>query len=300
MIKIIKNTFNNKILLILLILVILFIIININFKGCETKNIIKNINENFNNIINIGETTRDNSINNNSNKKTITLLYKLACPHSQLFMTTWQLLKDSITSDIEMIEIDCDKNSDICSRFNIKGVPALIITNGDKFKTLTGNLSFVDIVSELKLIGISIASIEGYINYISGHTVEGDERKTDDPDCPFVSFRKADRNTYCINSKSIYGCSTADEGSVVNEFDTAFSMIGGYLNGLPDKSNINKCALKHKNSIKTFELCDSNLLKNKKNYKNLIEDKKAINRFLKVDYNDNVPIVDAIMNACVN
>ena len=141
---------------------------------------------------------------------------------------------------------------------------------------------------------------EPFTDYISAHLIEKDPRKTTDKYCPFISFYQSDKDFYCASSDTLYGCTNATPGSGIEPYDAKFSVIGGYLGSLPDTSpaKMHRCALKHRDVIRNWNLCEGNRLAEKNNYAKYIDQKKAKDRFLKVNYKDNKKIVDAINYAC--
>lgn len=147
-----------------------------------------------------------------------------------------------------------------------------------------------------------VKGIDGFQNYITASQVEGDERKSDDPDCPFISFHEADKGLYCVDSRTMKGCVDATKGSGLNPDDATYGLVGGYLIGLPNptQTNMYKCAKKHKNAIKSFGLCNAKNLSNKSNYNSDVASNKSKSRFLKVDYDDNKKITNAISFACAS
>ncbi len=141
---------------------------------------------------------------------------------------------------------------------------------------------------------------EPFMDYVSAHTIEADPRKTTDPDCPFISFYQTDKDYFCASSDTFYGCANATSGSGVSPYDAAYGVVGGYLGSLPETSpaKMRKCAMGHRNVIRNWNLCEGNRLAEKKQYSTDIKNRKAVDRFLKVDYSDNVKIVDALNYAC--
>jgi hypothetical protein len=279
----------------------------------RTKNMY-NIEHFQSNLTNVGIDTRNNNEPIKNIDSSITLFYNLSCPRSQSFLTTWQLLKDNINNNVEMIEVECNKQPELCSRFHIKSVPSLFIST--KFTDSNGNITnneeliegdvpFNDLIYKLKMIGIYVSNLEGYIenfaDFISAHLIEGDPRKTDDPDCPYISFYKSGKDHYCADSDDLYGCTKGD-GDSISPFDAAFSVVGGYLLALPDNSpqKMQKCARKHSNMIRTFGLCNGKQLSEKGNYARDVLEETAVDRVLNVDYNDNTNIISSINNACGN
>lgn len=239
---------------------------------------------------------------NNRVEKTVTLFYSSSCPHSQAFFPTWQLIKENLPADTEYVEVECHTEKNECKRNHVESIPSILLEVDEDRRMLEGNRDYQNIVEECKLMGINLhqQEVENFVDYISAHVVEGDTRKTTDPDCPYISFYKSGRTHYCADSNEIYGCTDAGPGSGVHPFDAAYSVVGGYLNSLPDNSpkNMNKCAATHKNMIRTFGLCDAGLLATKSKYATNVAEKTAKDRFLKVNYQDNKNITNAINHAC--
>lgn len=278
---------------------------NQRIKLFQTKDDINNkINNNINNKIKLIESKAllnktQNKKNNTLDNVKIKLFYNVSCPHSQTFLPTWKLIKDSIQSNVKTEEYECTVNKDVCVREKITVVPSLIIyTQSGKHK-IEGVRSYDDIKNELSTHNIILK--EYFQNYISALQVEGDERKTDDPDCPFISFYEADKNYYCADSRSIKGCINATPGSGIHPYDAAYGLVGGYLLGLPkkDQKTISKCAKKHKDIIRGLNLCNTQQLSEKAKYHSRVKDYRAKSRFNEVDYEDNIKISNGISSACL-
>lgn len=256
------------------------------------------------------------NLNESSNKRiTLKLFYSSKCSYSHAFMPIWFQLKDSISDKtINFEEYECSTNASLCSKENIKSVPTVIInieSSENENHKIEGARSLKNIKDELKHYGVLFnntndtndddnKTIEGYQNYITASQIEADERKTDDPDCPFISFYEAEKNYYCADSRTMRGCINATKGSGIAPFDAAYGLVGGYLNSLPNptQSNMNKCSKKHKEMIRRMGLCNIKNLIEKSNYGSDVSSNKAKDRFLKVDYDDNKKITNALSIAC--
>ena len=249
----------------------------------------------------------------------IVLLYKLNCPHSQLFIPTWNRVKENLPKKYIIEEIECSQDMSKCVEYGIEGVPALYLevekynvsTNETEFNThvINGNMSYIDLIENLKHKGVKLndIEIENYVNYISAAQMQNDEfNKNRDPDCPAMSFNMPEKGIYCVESldnlKMIKGCSNGSRGNPegLTDFDAAYNTFGTYLSSLPTPtaSNMSKCIKEYKNTVRQFGLCKPKELGIKSNYSNDIKNKKAKQKFLKTDYKNNQKISNALSYAC--
>jgi len=258
-----------------------------------------------------------NETKNNKTQKqhtlTIILFYSLTCPQCHRFLPTWNLVKESIPKGgANLTEIESSSNPEMAARYGISSVPTILIMRESKvIDTLLGEKTFEDIAKVLKMYGIQIekpdvkrtSSLEGFVDYISAAQIESEsssDRKTIDPDCPFISFYQSDKDYYCADSNYLYGCMNATSGSGIAPFDAAFGVIESYLLSLPDNNldKMKKCASNHSTEVKQWGLCNAIQLNNKSQYSNDIESGIATKPFLNVNYDDNKDVVNAINYAC--
>lgn len=249
----------------------------------------------------------------------IVLLYKLNCPHSQLFIPTWNRVKENLPKKYIIEEIDCSQDMSKCIEYGIEGVPALYVeiekynVSNDKTEykshVINGNMSYIDLIETLKHKGVRLndIEIENYVNYISAAQMQNDEfNKNRDPDCPAMSFNMPEKGIYCVESldnlKMIRGCSNGSRGNPegLTEFDAAYNTFGTYLSSLPTptSNNMTKCIKEYKNTVRQFGLCKPKELEIKSNYSNDIKNKKAKQKFLKTDYKNNQKISNSLLYAC--
>jgi len=236
---------------------------------------------------------------------TIKLFYKLNCPHCHNFYPVWKRVIEMLPDSSIASEYECSKDSGSCRKYKIESVPAIIITANGVDTVINGELSVEALTKKMSALGMSLnkPNFEGFVNYITAAQVEaeGSSMKSDDPDCPYMSFFTGDNKYhYCASSNYLNGCLNASPGSGINAFDGAFGVITSYLNSLP-VANIEKkkkCLSKHVDVVKSWNLCNSLQLAAKRGYSNDVEMKRATPTFLNVNYNDNKDAVDAINYAC--
>ena len=246
-------------------------------------------------------------------KLTILFFYSLTCPHCHRFLPTWNLVKESIPKGgASLTEIESSSNPEMAKRYGISSVPTILIIREAKvIDTLRGEKTFEDIAKLLKMYGIQIekpnvkttSALEGFVDYISAAQIESEnssDRKTTDPDCPFISFYQSDKDYYCADSNYLYGCMNATPGNRIAPFDAAFSVIESYLLSLPDNSldKMKKCVSNHSTEVKQWGLCNPIQLNNKSQYSNDIASGIAAKPFLNVNYDDNKNVVNAVNYAC--
>lgn len=251
---------------------------------------------------------------NKNQNISIILFYSLTCPHCHAFMPTWNLVKESVPKggNTSLTEIECSSNREVAKSYGISSVPTiLIIKNSKTVETLHGEKSFDDIMKIFKLYGIEIEkpnvkrkdALEGFVDYISAAEIESEhssDRKSSDPDCPYINFYQSDKDYYCANSDYLYGCTNATPGSGIAPFDGAFSVIQSYLLSLPDNSldKMKKCLSNHSTDVKQWGLCNGIQLNNKTQYSNEIASGISKKPFLNVNYDDNKNVVNAINYTC--
>lgn len=249
----------------------------------------------------------------------IILLYKLDCPHSQLFIPTWNLLKSNLPEKYTVEEIECSQDMSKCIEYGISGVPAIYIevekynigTNETENKNhiINGNMEYIDLIENLKSKGIKVKDIEieNFVDYISAAQDQNNQfNKNRDPDCPAMSFNMPEKGIYCVDSldkqRRIRGCSNGSAGNRegLTEFDAAYNSFGTYLTSLPSPtpSNMSKCIREHKDTVRQFGLCKPRELLKKSQYSTDIKKKKAKTKFLNEDYSANSKISNAISFAC--
>lgn len=137
------------------IIIILFIII---FQSCNICCNNEINNEGFMNITEmkdyIGEVY---NINENKKKLNIYNFYAPWCPHSTNFLPIWNNFSEYINNnkskynfDINVQSIICDENMDMCTKYEIQGLPTVIYEyNGNKTKynnarTVESLIKFID------------------------------------------------------------------------------------------------------------------------------------------------------------
>lgn len=67
-----------------------------------------------------------------SNKKSLTLLYSENCPYCRKFLPIWEQSKELYGDQYEFVFVDCDKTPDVSSKYEFRGLPTMILTNGAK------------------------------------------------------------------------------------------------------------------------------------------------------------------------
>lgn len=248
---------------------------------------------------------------NNASQKSVTLFYSKTCSHSLAFLKVWHTLLDEevFSDDVQLTSVECGKKPEICKNNNITSVPTLVIQNQSKKHSMNGNQTLENVLEQCRLMGFYLKKPieEGFSSayYISGGVANKFIKKSEDGDCPLVSFRRYEdynrNNNFCVSGDHASGCIKGVSGSKVQDFEAAYAQIGSYLVSLPDNSQekMNKCAARKAESIRKFNLCGKNEKLNiLSNYGKDVKDGKSTNIFLDTDFSDNVKISNAIRHAC--
>lgn len=104
-------------------------------------------------------TSSEPDINNNPPSKLdgrnseLALYYTTWCGYSKAFAPEWQNLKEYVKTSVinlKLTEHDCDKEADLCEKYNVPGFPTIILhtTSGKSIhysgdRTIEGILNFV-------------------------------------------------------------------------------------------------------------------------------------------------------------
>ena len=299
-------------------------------KANANKNTSENDTENNNKVVNskvshieLQMTSRNNNkknnlvlnnieaFQNNASQKSVTLFYSKICPHSLAFLKVWHTLLDEevFSDDVQLTSVECGKKPEICKNNNITSVPTLVIQNQSKKHSMTGNQTLENVLEQCRLMGFYLKKPieEGFSSayYISGGVANKFIKKSEDGDCPLVSFSRYEdynrNNNFCVSGDHASGCIKGVSGSKVQDFEAAYAQVGSYLVSLPDNSQekMNKCAARKAESIRKFNLCGKNEKLNiLSNYGKDVKDGKSTNIFLDTDFSDNVKISNAIRHAC--
>ena len=108
----------------LLLIIVLTIISYILF----SKTIKNYINKDF--VLNKEFLNKNNNNNNNNNTTTIFYFYTEWCPYCKKSRPEWDKFKEllnlqSFSDDIEVIEVDCDKETELANKYSIEGYPTI-------------------------------------------------------------------------------------------------------------------------------------------------------------------------------
>lgn len=68
----------------------------------------------------------------NANKPTVYLFKAEWCPHCVNFKPTWNDIQKNMSSKVEFVTYDADKNKNEIKQFNIEGFPTIILKKEDK------------------------------------------------------------------------------------------------------------------------------------------------------------------------
>jgi len=117
------NLFNNyKIIISIGLLIVISILQKLNKSKTVT---ITSIDTQSTNII--------RSSHNNNNKVRFILYFAHWCGHCKAFLPIWnEFKKNNTNSDIEISEVDCEKNNGTCSNNNIDGFPTAKLYKNDE------------------------------------------------------------------------------------------------------------------------------------------------------------------------
>ena len=231
-----------------------------------------------------------------------------------------------------------DHNStELCRSYDITRVPTLILVHSGTSTVYNGAMQEDDITEFLRLHGINLSrdDFEGFVGNNTGDFPSGrldelnldnlddqlknmkkvdidkridanEERiqKEHDDECPPVTFdKKLDRydgiySYQIFDENGVYGYSTGGKNQYLDKYHAAYNCFDSYLSSLPSENLMNKCAMKHRNQIRDFELCDPKKLEEIANYGNNIKNGTMKERIPNVDYDSNKKVVDVIKKAC--
>ena len=222
------------------------------------------------------------------NKKTVTLFYGTSCPASISFMQTWERIKNGLGDDVDKVEVECYRDRDTCTEFDIKIIPTILITNGVYEKKMSGNMPFDTINEEMRLAGITVDELrEGFTN---------DNTTTDEcdailgKDCSLYWFEKRQGDKHCIlGGNQLHGCADGSRGSGLSPSTSAHSVFGSYVNlcgktnNEYDDNKINCIIEKHGHSVVNLGLHNSDILGHQRKI-----DAGTHKLRLKTNYDDNI------------
>ena len=249
----------------------------------------------FENVVENNENNADNENNENNkvneyfrNTTSLKLFYTPTCPHSLNFLPIWKQIAETLTpTEVETKMINCKEDSSTCRQYGIKGVPSLVFSHKGEDKIYTGEMTYDSVLQMIKDNGIHISDnvVEAFQDYVTMQDhLDGVANKPEvDEDCPPITFHQEGKKSFCANSYYLNGCLELTDTDTLKPFDGAFSVIGSYLSSVPDKRKIAKCAIKQKETIRNWLLCDAEKLNEK--FKQNPE---------------NTSIVRAIRKSCVN
>jgi hypothetical protein len=204
-------------------------------------------------------------------------------------------------------------------------------TSVEKFKEIksgyTGNMGNLVLSAE----GNLRAPYDKLYKDASKVNEHGDYYDVDDDGCPTAYFSKCKENSVnpgyqIFTHRGQWGCVYPDKNTSLNNgFDAAFAAADQYLQTLPPKmtqeidengnislkveeysaedkiKQMKKCAIKYKDELRSFGLCDNKKLDEKYMTKELIEKGKLkvpFNGMNSNNYNDTKETAEAIYNAC--
>ena len=251
---------------------------------------------------NIPDLTENFQISNNYK---LYLFFTQACPHSQNFLPNWYRLKNSVGSDVEVDEYDCDdsRNKSVCSEYNINAVPTMILVVNGVNNVYSGTNDFEEMVSFLRKNGVYISVNESFVDF---NTNELNEKMQKDAEmkCPEVTFdKKMDgvNNQYAFqifDENGLYGYSEGGTGSPLDSYHAAYNCFDTYLSTLPSDSMKETCAIKYRSQIRDFNLCNKEKLNEILSYPSKIIRGDAKPRLDDIDYSSNESTIKAIKKAC--
>ena len=125
-----SNILNNEILICILLLIIISYLQplqkNINIQQTSESNESNKSNES-NESNEVNESNESNEANE-SNKLKIILYFAHWCGHCKNFLPIWnEFKKNNTNSHLEISEVDCEADNEICNNNNIKGFPTVIL-----------------------------------------------------------------------------------------------------------------------------------------------------------------------------
>lgn len=242
---------------------------------------------------------------NEKNYIKVYLFYSSACPHCQNFYPIWKQTKELLDARlIECKEFESYKDKTVFREYGISGVPTIVVINANGERNIIqGELSSEDLISKLRAAGVPVNNrSEDFTDYITAAQLEaeGSDMKSDDPDCPYMSFYEGEKNYYCASSNYLTGCVNASPGSGTNSFDGAYSIVSAYLTSLPDSTidKKKKCMAKHSEILRPWGLCDPARLAQKAAYSDDVNMGAAKERVLRTNYGENKEVVEAVLYGC--
>jgi thiol-disulfide isomerase/thioredoxin len=254
--------------------------------------------------------TQETFGNVNSNKK-LMFFYTLSCPHSQAFLPIWYRIKNKLPSYVESEEVDCNDKSkqNICSNYQITGVPTLILVDDGSRYVYSGSRTESDIAVFLREHNVVMNQneYEGFIDFNTNNLLEDMERRNSqiaDMKCPTVTFDKyLDRTKeeyafQIFDENGLYGYSKGGKNSYLDKFHAAYNCFDTYLSTLPKGVDVNECASKYRSQIRDFGLCDADKLNEMLAYGDRIKRGELNERVKDIDYDSNKPVINAIKKAC--
>lgn len=234
----------------------------------------------------------------------IYLFYSGSCTHCHKFYPIWKQTKELFNKHlIECAEYESVRDAPVFKQYKIQGVPTIVVIKLDNTETqIQGEIGNNEFITQLRNLGVPVSIREPFADYITAAQIESENSgmRTDDPDCPYISFYEGDKNYYCASSNYLNGCVNASHGSNTTPFDGAYAVVSAYLTSLPDSSldKKKKCMAKHTEILQPWGLCDPARLAQKKSYSNDIAIGLSKERVHNTKYADNKDVVDAVLYGC--
>jgi thiol-disulfide isomerase/thioredoxin len=131
-----------KIINIISLLLLIFILYIFFIRGTKLCSIFKNIKSSIS----------DTNKLSNGNKNILILYYVSYCSYCKRFFPTWKKIKNKLKNKVIFIEINGEKNKDICERDDVNLFPTIrLIKKGEKIIDYNGNRSYKDLLNFAQL-----------------------------------------------------------------------------------------------------------------------------------------------------
>lgn len=315
---------------IIIVIVIVFILIMLFKNNTHNTNNYNHADDTINNLYDIkierikAESEADARVeikeNQHKNKKSINETnYKLNfynspnSPDTHLFLPIWNILQQEAPPNLQCNNINCSSRSaNQSNQSNQSNKPLLILIINDNdehnipltqdYNQLKQKLEAYDVDFDKKNKRLPNELVESF------DTRQDLEKKIHEichHDTFFTRMRD-ERNpggyVHCIkNNPYVKGCTSVNPQLGLNNFNSAYNIIGGYIDTIPDpRKSVHKiCAKKYQKNFKDLGVCLPGLLKEYADFKEGVDQKKYKNRLENGHhYNDNKHISDVIYNTC--
>jgi thiol-disulfide isomerase/thioredoxin len=253
--------------------------------------------------------SNDNIISylNRDNSEKIMLFYKPSCPYCSDFMPTWYKIVNNLSNNVLYEEINCEKENKKANEYQITSVPTIILLVNNEKKMYMGDRNYKDIMQFLKYNGVNLVERTFEEFDTTGYENDSDDKIVPNTSiCQDVTFNTEtdiaqDQYMFQIfNTDGQYGYAEGgyNPGKLMTPFTAAYSTIDSYLTSLPEGANLNDCANKYADQIRSFGLCDKEQLNNVLQYQKDVADGSATILIKGTDYSSNNDVIKAVKNAC--